>query len=151
MAESTRSFLFPDVNVWMALTCDRHVHHETAKAWFMSLGPNARLFFCRITQLGLLRLLTTEAVMGKEDVLNQVGAWKAYDQWFQDDRVSFLDESPGVEPDFRARASSRQASPKDWADSYLAAFAASSNLTIVSFDRGFRNKSGRGLILEAKV
>ena len=87
--------------------------------------------------------------MGKEDVLNQAAAWEAYDQWFRDDRVSFLDEPSGVESDFRARACSRHASPKDWADSYLAAFAATSNLTIVSFDRGLRSKSGRALILEA--
>jgi hypothetical protein len=38
---------------------------------------------------------------------------------------------------FRARSRSRQASPKAWADAYLAAFAEASQLTLVTFDRAF--------------
>jgi uncharacterized protein len=90
MPAFTRSFLFPDVNVWLALTYEGHVHHIAAKRWFEPLDDEVRLFFCRVTQLGLLRLLTTEAVMGGAEVLSQSAAWSAYDGWFRDDRVTFL-------------------------------------------------------------
>ena len=150
MPRSTRSFLFLDVNVWTALTYDRHVHHEVAKNWFNSLGSNVRLFFCRVTQLGLLRLLSTEAVMGKDDVLNQAEAWDAYDRWLRDERVSFLPEPPELELAFRAMSRRQRPAPKDWADSYLAAFASASNLTLGSFDRDFRSKAKQAVILEPR-
>ena len=67
MPRYLKSFLFPDVNVWMALSFQGHVHHEIAREWFESLDDpdDARLCFCRITQLSFLRLITAEAVMGK--------------------------------------------------------------------------------------
>jgi predicted nucleic acid-binding protein len=32
--------LLPDVNVWLALTFDSHIHHSAAKAWFDALSGN---------------------------------------------------------------------------------------------------------------
>jgi uncharacterized protein len=55
----------PDVNVWIALAADKHVHHNVAKHWFMNIQAD-RVLFCRITQLGFLRLLTNRHVMGEE-------------------------------------------------------------------------------------
>ena len=147
MPKSTKSSLFPDVNVWTALTYERHVHHRVATMWFESLGSSTRVFFCRVTQLGLLRLLTTEAVMGEEEVMSQAEAWEAYDRWLQDDRVTFLAEPPGIEEAFRAWSRSARPAPKDWADSYLAAFASTANLTLVTFDRALRSKAEHSLIL----
>lgn len=141
MPASIKSFLFPDVNVWLALTYERHVHHSAAKKWFESLDESVRLFFCRITQLGLLRLLTTEAVMGREEVMGQAAAWEAYGSWLRDDRVSFLAEPPGLEDTFRTMSHLRRPAPKDWADSYLAAFALVSDLTLVTFDQALYRKS----------
>ncbi|MFB3924151.1 MAG: TA system VapC family ribonuclease toxin [Terriglobia bacterium] len=147
MPKSTKSFLFPDVNVWIALTYDGHVHHRVATRWFQSLGTNARLFFCRVTQLGLLRLLTTEKVMGEKEVLSQAQAWDAYDRWLQDERVMFLAEPPEIEAAFRVASRSPRPGPKEWADSYLAAFAQTANLTLVTFDRALRLKVGQSLLL----
>lgn len=135
----TTSFLFPDINVWVALTHGAHVHHVIARDWFDSLPYSARFCFCRFTQLGLLRLLTAEAVMGVE-VMNQSEAWAVYDSWHRDDRVRFLEEPPELERRFRARTRLKQAAPKAWADAYLAAFAEASQLTLVTFDRAFRGK-----------
>jgi uncharacterized protein len=149
MTKSSRLFLFPDINVWVALTYDRHVHHVTARGWFEGLEPTARLFFCRLTQLGLLRLLCAAAVMGPDQAKSQQEAWKAYDRWLEDERVEFLDEPSGLETHFRALTRSPLASPKDWADSYLAAFAQASRLTVVTFDQGFQNKAKDLLLLEA--
>ena len=39
------------------------MHHRRAADWFAEPDDDSRLFFCRFTQLGVLRLLTSEAVM----------------------------------------------------------------------------------------
>lgn len=135
----TTSSLFPDVNVWVALTHARHVHHQVASDWLATLDADVRMYFCRITQLGLLRLLTASAVMG-DDVLTQREAWQAYDRWMAKEHVAQLEEPAGLEGRFRARAQSRQATPQAWADAYLAAFADASQITLVTFDRAFRGK-----------
>ncbi len=147
MQKSTTSFLFPDINVWLALTYEAHSHHITARNW-LDGAEHVRLFFCRHTQLGLLRLLSAEAVMG-EDAMNQADAWKAYDRWIDDDRVEFIEEPPDLEPVFRELSQLQRPAPKDWADSYLAAFAIASQLTIVTFDRVLRGKAKSGLLLSA--
>jgi toxin-antitoxin system PIN domain toxin len=130
----------------MALTYEGHAHHQTAATWFATLEPDLSLVFCRLTQLGLLRLLTAEVVMGDE-VMTQPQAWAAYDQWQQDPRVEFVDEPPEIEARFRALTRLRQPTTKDWADSYLAAFAALGQLTLVTFDRGLRAKAKSMIVL----
>jgi len=85
--------------------------------------------FCRFTQLGLLRLLTTGAVMGEDKVLSQTEAWVVYDRWIQDDRVSFVEESSTLEARFRALTQDERPATKDWADSYLYAFAETADFT----------------------
>ena len=139
MPGSTTS-LFPDINVWVALTYEGHAHHRTAARWFATLRPDVSLVFCRLTQLGLLRLLTTAAVMGDE-VMTQPQAWAAYDQWRQDSRVELADEPAEIEARFRTLTRLRQPAARDWADSYLAAFATVGQLTLVTFDRGLRAKA----------
>ena len=42
MPESTTSLVFPDVNVWLALSHDGHVHHLIAKDWFMGFTTMVR-------------------------------------------------------------------------------------------------------------
>ncbi|HWY20946.1 MAG TPA: TA system VapC family ribonuclease toxin [Candidatus Acidoferrum sp.] len=147
MPRFSRSFLFPDVNVWIALTYGGHVHHNPAKAWFEQLEMEARICFCRFTQLSLLRLLTTEAVMGADEVMTQSQAWQTYDRWLSDGRVVFLEESPNLDAAFRSLSDQCSPSPKTWSDSYLAAFAAVSDLRLVTFDRGFQGKTNHLLIL----
>jgi toxin-antitoxin system PIN domain toxin len=143
----TTSYLFPDINVWVALTHGRHVHHLVASDWFASLAPGMRFCFCRFTQLGLLRLLTARAVMGDE-VMHQVEAWAAYDRWLEDGRVTFVEEPPGLERRFRALTRMKQAVPKTWADAYLAAFAETAQVTLVTFDRALRGKVRPLVLLE---
>lgn len=148
MPRSSKSFLFPDVNVWVALTYERHVHHVAARQWFHNLESEARVCFCRFTQLSLLRLLTTEAVMGDE-VLSQAGAWDAYDGWIENGKVVLLEEPSAIERTFRSLTQELRPSPKNWADSYLAAFATVSGLRLVTFDQAFRDMTGNFLILKA--
>jgi predicted nucleic acid-binding protein len=54
---------FLDCNVWLALLWSRHIHSERARSWFEQAGQE-QFFFCRFTQITVLRLLTTEQIMG---------------------------------------------------------------------------------------
>jgi toxin-antitoxin system PIN domain toxin len=146
MPPSTTS-LFPDINVWVALTYEGHTHHSNSAEWFARLAPDATLAFCRFTQLGLLRLLTAVAVM-RDEVMAQPQAWAAYDRWLKDPRVEFIDEPAELETRFRALTRFRQPATKDWADSYLAAFATVGQLTLVTFDRGLRSKVKSAILLD---
>jgi hypothetical protein len=126
----------PDLNVWLALSWANHMHSGAAWTWFSSQGDN-RFFFCRLTQIGLLRLLTTSAVMGK-DVRTIGEAWKVYDRWLQDSRVGIRQEASELDAAFRAatRSVSRLSSPKALGDCYLLAVGQVTDATLVTFDRG---------------
>jgi len=147
MPRFSRSFLFPDVNVWVALTYGGHEHHDVARIWFDALDPDVRVCFCRFTQISLLRLLTTAAVTGTDEVMTQVEAWAAYEHWKEDDRVLFLEEPPNVESAFRALTRQPHPNAKNWADAYLAAFATVLGMQFVTFDRAFHGKVEPLLIL----
>jgi toxin-antitoxin system PIN domain toxin len=151
MPGSSKSFLFPDVNVWLALTYERHIHHSAAKDWLESVDPEARLCFCRFTQISFLRLLNTSAVMGEDGVLSQAHAWDAYDRWIEDGDAILLDEPAAIEPSFRAFSQQTRPAPKDWADSYLAAFASILGLRLVTFDRVFQQRVRGSIVLRPGV
>ena len=146
MRRSTRSFLFPDVNVWIALTYRGHIHHSAARMWLDSLPDDSELCFCRLTQLGFLRLLTTAAVM-ETKVLSQSAAWDVYDDWLEDGHSSFVEEPPSIETIFRSLSQSRHPTPKDWADSYLSAFAQDSGLSLVTFDQALQRRTAGSVLL----
>lgn len=137
------SLVFPDINLWLALASRRHVHHTAARHWLETI-KDADLAFCRFTQLGLLRLLTTAAVMGP-DVLNQRQAWQAYDR-LAGERIFLLKEPDTLEEHFRKLTYHHIASPKEWADSYLAAFALEAGATLATFDKALASRSGGTLI-----
>ena len=77
--------------------------------------------FIRITQLGLLRLLTNSAAMGGKPLTN--------------------DEA------FRAMSAAARPSPKIWIDAYLAAAAKSNDAVLVTFDRAFASYAVEAEIL----
>jgi toxin-antitoxin system PIN domain toxin len=132
-----KSSRFPDVNVWLALSYDGHVHHASAAAWLRE--QEQPIYFCRFTELGLLRLLTNEQVMGA-DVLAQRAAWRVYRRWLEDDRVGFHDEPDSTRLDslFEELSTRSRPSTKLWADAYLGAFARTAGLALVTFDRALR-------------
>ena len=110
-----------DVNVWLAVTFDSHVHHPAAKVWFDGLPPGEVCFFCRLTQQGFLRLASNRSVFGKH-ALSLGEAWRKYDQLLRDSRVAFAHEPADVETNWRAFTQGQTYSPKVWNDAYLAAF-----------------------------
>ena len=82
-----------------------------------------------------------------DEVMTQPRAWAVYDRWLQDPRVELADEPADIESRFRALTRLRQPATKDWADSYLAAFATVGRLRLVTFDRGLRSKSKATVLL----
>ena len=139
------SLVFPDVNVWLALASEEHTQRGAALDWWRpNDGPIA---FCRITQMGLLRLLTTATVMNDRP-LSMREAWRVYDGFLGDERVEFLTEPLSVERAFRGYSSSAHASPKLWADAYLTAFAGECGGSIVTFDRPLARRSRNCVLLQ---
>ncbi len=129
---------FLDANVWLALLWSRHIHSEKAREWFERSGEE-KFLFCRITQVTVLRLLTTATVMGS-DVKKMAEAWELWDKVCRDDRIAFLSEPEEIELEFRRRLGLGSPSPKVWADAYLLAFASVAGLKLVTFDRGLRSQ-----------
>ena len=136
---------FLDANVWLALLWNRHAHSEKVRDW-LGRSNEEQLLFCRFTQLTVLRLLTTESVMGM-DVRKMPQAWDVWDQVEADPRVSFLPEPVGLEQEFRALSRLSSSSPKVWADAYLLAFARASGIKLVTFDRALRSRGVEVLVV----
>jgi len=130
----------PDVNVWLALTFESHVHHGKAKRWFAGV-PDQGCAFCRLTQQGFLRLATNPAAFGDEAV-SLADAWELYDRLTRDPRVCYAVEPSGLEVVWRFYSRRRVYSPKVWNDAYLAGFARAGDLDLVTLDRGFRQFPG---------
>jgi uncharacterized protein len=135
----------PDINVWIALASDRHVHHETAKNWFAKIESDGAAF-CRVTQMGFLRLITNRHVMGA-DVVTLKEAWQVYQNLSRDERVIFLSEPSEIEDAWRRLTQSATAATNTWTDAYLAAFASLRGLKIISFDGGFQKLAGASAII----
>ncbi len=125
----------PDVNIWIALTSNRHVHHSVAKGWLQSIEED-QIAFCRISELGFLRLLTNAHVTGR-DVLSPAQAWHVYDQWRTDDRVVFLAEVAEFSKHWRQLGERIAGDSSVWMDAYLGVFALQANATVVTLDRRF--------------
>ena len=131
----------PDINVWVAMTFDSHVHHPSAKLWFDGI-TDERIYFCRTSQLGFLRLATNRKVVGKHALTLQ-GAWRKYDVYLSDPRIKFATEPGGIEAILRGLTGTAIVAPNLWNDAYLAAFALAADYEMVTFDQGFRQFPGK--------
>jgi hypothetical protein len=139
----SKSFL-PDVNVWLALASNRHVHASACAGWLNSVS--AEVVFCRITQMGLLRLLTHEQVMGS-DVLASKEAWRVYKNILTDERIHFAPEPFALEQEWRSLTMRDRPMPKIWTDAYLIAFARAAGMQLVTLDRGVHSTARESLLL----
>jgi predicted nucleic acid-binding protein len=83
------------------------------------------------------------------DVFTQRAAWKMYRRWLADDRVEFRPEPSGSHLDERLKklSSGPFSSPNLWTDAYLAAFADSSGLTLVTLDKALAKLAKQALLL----
>jgi toxin-antitoxin system PIN domain toxin len=137
------SLNFPDINVWLAIAAPEHIRAPIARGWWEQ--ETRSIAFCRLTQLGFLRLMTTAAVMDGKP-LTMTEAWRVYDRLYDDDRVTFISEPPEVDKRFREKASKRTASPKIWADAWLLAVAQASEGILVTFDKALASQGANCLL-----
>jgi toxin-antitoxin system PIN domain toxin len=134
----------PDVNIWFASSVRSHPHHKAAMRWLDRQEAPASLLFCRATQQGYLRLITTSAVMKvyELDPASNRMAWERFEELLNDPRISFSPEPPGLEETWKSLALRKTPSPKLWMDAYLAAFAIRSGFQLVSADKAFSQFKG---------
>lgn len=130
----------PDINVWLALGLPAHPHHQRAVAYWNE-AASERLAFCRVTALGMVRLLGNATVMGGKP-LSAVDAWAAYRRFADLPEVDFAPEHEALEDYLAALVAADAVTPRLWTDAYLAAFAQSSGLRMVSFDGDFARFNG---------
>jgi uncharacterized protein len=121
-----------DAGVWLAAVWGRHAHYPVASDWFNRQADD--LVFCRVTQMGLLRLLSNPAIMGG-DAVDRSHAWRLFDLLWSDERVLWADEPDELDAVWRALSARDDKSHKLWTDGYLAAFAQASDLTLATLDR----------------
>ena len=125
----------PDINVWLALAVTEHAHHAAAMAYWLQ-NAAAKVCFCRVTMLGLVRLLTQPKVMGAAAMTLQ-SAMFAFDGWLALPGVHWAEEPAGCSAALRGLVAEGLPS-RMWTDAYLAAFAQAAGLRLVSFDADFR-------------
>src|SRR5438876_9269518 len=101
----------PDINLWLALTFDVHLHHTAAKGRFESQARES-FAFCRFTQQGFLRLASNPKALKESAVPLQEG-WRLYDTILSDSRISFLAErlDPGAHSQGRRISARDRARP----------------------------------------
>jgi toxin-antitoxin system PIN domain toxin len=132
-------YLLADVNVWLATVVDEHPHHDAAADWWKNkvVSEPVRVAFCRMTQLGLLRLLTNVRVMG-EQRKTIADAWTLCQRLLSQPQIVFAPEPEGTEEHLARHCLLGGSSRKFWTDGYLAAFAKAGDLRLASFDQGFK-------------
>ena len=106
----------PDINVWLALVDENHIHHTTASQyWHDQLNHQAA--FCRITMLGLLRLSTHPQILSR--TLTHEEAWGIYRQYLANPAVCFLAEPATTEAQFATLSLAINLPHRLWTDTYL--------------------------------
>jgi len=144
---------FPDVNVWLALSVATHSHSSAAWEWMRTLPSESQLLFSRYTQLGLMRLLTNDSVMG-EETLTLRRAWAVFDRWLADPRVALYPDPRNVDPQFRKATMPFASKPASkWVgDCWVLASAAGNLATLVTLDKALfelARKQGHPCIVPA--
>lgn len=135
-----------DSNVFLALSVEQHVHHSLAATWFGALTAADTALFCRATRISFLRLLTQKIAPDFVPLTNRE-AWAVLDQLMADDATGFEAEPHGLDVIWCQLADGAFSSPKLWMDAYLAAFAITGGLRMVTLDKDFRNFESHGLDL----
>ena len=141
-----------DSNVWLALTLSKHVFHPTCHEWLKGRMKTGEVLFCRATQQSLLRLLTTQAVLGAYGnlALSNAEAWAVYEGYCADKRIGMVDEPRGLTAVWKRLSATDTAAPKKWMDAYLAAFAIAGGYELVTTDEDFRQfKEGNFQVLQS--
>ena len=133
----------PDVNVWLAMAVTQHPYHEAAASYWKQLAGK-RVWFCRVTMLGLVRLLAQPKVMG-DQALTLAEALAAYHRFASLLEIGFHAEPANCAAELERRLSA-DLPARLLTDAYLAAFAESAGLHTVTFDKDFERFPGLGCL-----
>lgn len=130
----------PDLNVWLALADPDHQHHARAKCyWHQESLPE--FAFCRVTMLGLLRLLTNSSIMAGKP-FNPAGAWAVYEAFASLPETRFIEDSVSAEESFTRLTKAANFAAHRWTDAWIVAIAHSAGARVVSFDSDFLTFDG---------
>ncbi len=136
-----------DTSVWVAFAFPRHPGHAAFSEAFARISVAQPAVMCRAAEQGFMRLATTATVFkyyGVPDMNNQL-ALAMLDALRSMPHVRYSDEPPGMVAHWRQLAALPTASPKVWMDAYLAAFAISAGLSLVTLDKDFMAFAKHGL------
>jgi len=75
-------------------------------------------------------------------------AWAAFQTFLALPQVDVIDEPPELGRSWCQLGAIEQAAPKRWMDAYLAAFAITAGLPLISLDQDFRQFEPEGLTLQ---
>ena len=125
-----------DTNVWVAFVFPPHPGHMLALKALKVASAAQPAVLCRATELSFLRLLTTAAVFQTYGVAHMTNrlALDMLDLLLGLPHVVERDEPPSVMARWRQLAALPSPAPKTWMDAYLAAFALSAGLSLVTLD-----------------
>jgi len=126
----------PDINVWLSISVEDHPHHDRAVEYWKNERSD-QIGFCRVTMLGFVRLLCNKHVMA-DDPMTIQEAYGAYLTLLESSSIVFLSEQSNVDNLLSDLVKNSESISRIWTDIYLAAFAMTSNLRIVSFDSDFQ-------------
>lgn len=104
------------------------------------------MWFCRVTALGYLRLISNSSVTGQAAVTGAT-ALAYLDAVLAQNGVGMATEPLDLDTVLDRIAETTPLSGAHWTDAYLAAFAIAGNYRLVTFDRGFRRFVGLDLLL----
>lgn len=129
----------PDINVWLALVDENHMHHAAAlDYWNQARADQVR--FCRITMLGFMRLSAQPRVLSR--TLTNPEAWDVYQRYLATPNLGFLAEPGNLETHLLALTKETSLPNRYWTDAYLAALTLATNARLVSFDGDFQRFVG---------
>ena len=136
----TPSADLPDLNVWLALVCPEHRHHDAAVHYWERQAAD-QVLFCTVTALGLVRLLCQPKLMGTA-VRSSAEASALLEALCQQPGVQLAaPEHDGWEV-FHQLLRSAELPVRLCTDAHLAALAIANGWRLVSFDRDFERFEG---------
>jgi toxin-antitoxin system PIN domain toxin len=135
----------PDLNVWLALACPEHCHHNEAVRYWEQLSAQ-RVVFCTVTALGLVRLVCQPKVMGAS-AMNTMEASELLEAFCREPGVELANTEHGGWEVFHQLLRTGELPTRLCTDAYLAALAIAHGWRMVSFDRDFERFAQLELLL----
>ncbi|MEB3305707.1 MAG: TA system VapC family ribonuclease toxin [Cyanobacteriota bacterium] len=136
--------------MWLAAAFAAHPAHGLARRVVRSASVEDPALWCRATQQSFLRLASTPVITQAYGVPKATNgdAWAALQAFLALPQVDVIDEPPELGRAWCHLGAIEQAAPKRWMDAYLAAFAITASLPLISLDQDFRQFEPEGLTLQ---